>query len=53
LRWLKVFSKTHQRPLMYQTEVNGEWYGLGPSTFRSDVSRFLEQGGSLFKMPGI
>lgn len=49
LLWLKNFSRMHQRPLIYQTQVDGIWYGFGSTTFRADLTRFLEHGGSLFK----
>lgn len=49
LRWLKRFSALHRRPLLYQVEVDGEWCAFGPPGFQTDLRRFLERGGSLFK----
>lgn len=48
LRWLKQFSEMYQRPLLYQVEVNGVWYGWGSAAFRAELSDFLKQGGPLF-----
>lgn len=48
LRWLMKFSETRQRPLLYQVEVNGVWYGWGSAAFRAELSDFLKQGGPLF-----
>ena len=49
LRWLKRFSETHRRPLLYQLEIDGPWIGFGPAAFLADLRLFLAQGGSLFK----
>lgn len=48
LCWLKEFSLMRQRPLLYQLDLDGVWYGWGPAEFRADLSDFVAQGGSLF-----
>lgn len=48
LRWLKQFSEMYQRPLLYQVDVDGIWYGWGPAAFCAELSDFLKQGRLLF-----
>lgn len=48
LDWLMEFSVTHHRPLLYQVNVDGAWYGWGPSAFRVDLDNITKQGQPLF-----
>lgn len=47
LNWLKDFSQTQKRPLLYQS--GGRWFAFGPEAFQNEMREAMAEGKGLWR----